>query len=583
MKQLTYVLNDSLTTEQMDRMVAEDPAFVHASARLLIVFEPHSDFQTMRERIRVGSELLPNTTIVGMTIMGSVGANAKMPKHAVCTFLLFEESQVHMDVYDCNHMTPREAGRHLAHKLDSYEHKRAILCMPTQVGLNPAPFVNEVTRAHGELPLFGAQAGINTLTNGRSVVFTGDELYERGILTVTFCGENLQVKPTYNLGWRAIGNDHVITSCTNSGRVGTIDDKPAVSLYQRYLKISLDDNFFDNVSPFPLVLRSGKELVARVPTGFYEDGSLQFPVAFERGSHVFFSYAHPTVLLRETSISANEMAMFMPQALVMFACSNRRVFLGNDRADYEVACYVHACESMAWAYGNGEIMHTAEGGGLLNSTIVALGMREGEPTGTPPKSLPDPVLVTGGRPIPLSERLATFLDATTAEANATIGELEVLAKRDPLTGAFNRRRMDEILHYEMSKRRRSNDLVLLMYDIDWFKNVNDTYGHDTGDVVLMDLTRCVQSCIREGDTLGRWGGEEFLCLLTELTMEQAYAAAERIRKRVEQTNFLRVGHITISIGLTDARENDTAETFFQRVDQALYDAKHAGRNCTCVR
>ncbi len=583
MKQLTYVLGESLTTEQMIQMVVEDPDFVSARSRLLILFEPHCDFRVMRERIRVGAQMLPNTTIVGMTTMGEVANDIVVPTRTVCTFLLFRNSQVHVDLFDCNGTTPRKAGKQLCRKLGSYEHKQAILCMQTQVNLNPAPFVEEIVREYGDLPLFGAQAGIDTMANDRSAIFVGNELCEKGMLTVTFCGEDLQVKPVYNLGWRTIGNDHVITSCTEDGRVATIDGKPAVSLYQRYLNMALDENFFDNSAPFPLVIRSGKELVARVPISFYEDGSLQFPCAFERGTHVFFSYAHPNNLLRETTTSANEMAQFLPEALVLFACVNRRVFLGNARADYEILCYRHACNSMAWAYGNGEIMHTAEGGGLLNSTIVALGMREGAPKGEPPEALPDPIAATGGRPIPLSDRLATFLDTTTAEANATISELEVLAKRDPLTGAINRRRIDEILHYEMSKRRRKNDLVLLMYDIDFFKEVNDTYGHDTGDIVLMDLTRCVQACIREGDTLGRWGGEEFLCLLTELSMDEAYAAAERIRKQVAQTNFLRVGHITISIGLTSARTNDTAESFFQRVDQALYDAKHAGRNCTCIR
>ena len=583
MKQLTYTLSDAFSPEDMCRQVMAHPAFAAARTRLLLVFEPHGDFALIRDRVRSGVRELDNTTIVGMTTMGTVAANIKVPTRTTCTFLLFEESDVHVDVYDCNIMTPQEAGLDFCKRLDTYQDVRGILCMPTQVDLNPSPFVSEVVNHGVDVPFFGAQAGVDTLDNDSSAVFVDDELLEKGILVVTFCGENLWVKPAYNLGWNIIGNDHVVTSCDDHGRVYTIDGKPAVSIYQHYLNVALDGNFFDNVCPFPLVMKSGEELIARVPLNFYEDGSLQFPGAFEMGAHVYLSYAHPNVLLRETTVSANEMAAFCPQALVLFACVNRRVFLGDDRADYEIACYRYACPSMAWAYGNGEIMHIAEGGGMLNSTIVALGMREGDPAYTQPQPLYDPISGTSDHPIPLSERLATFLNVTTGEFNATVSELEMMAKRDSLTGAFNRRRMDEILHYEMSKRRRDNDFVLLMYDIDFFKQINDTLGHDTGDIVLRDLTRCVQGCIREGDTLGRWGGEEFVCLLTELTKEQAYNAAERIRKKVAQTNFLRVGHVTISIGITEARVGDTAESIFQRVDKALYDAKHDGRNCTRMR
>ena len=159
-------------------------------------------------------------------------------------------------------------------------------------------------------------------------------------------------------------------------------------------------------------------------------------------------------------------------------------------------------------------------------------------------------------------------------------ELETLAERDTLTGVYNRRRMNELLRYELSKRRTESNLVLLMYDIDHFKRVNDTFGHDTGDKVLKSLTDCVQGMVRSADTLSRWGGEEFLCLLTHTNIEQARIVAERIRKNVEQTSFGQVGRVTISIGITAALSTDTPDTLFARADKALYAAKHAGRNCT---
>lgn len=583
MHQFTYVLDERLTPEEMGAKVAALPEYQNAAHRLQIVFSPSCDRAYMYTHLKRAQRVLPETTIVGMTTMGRTKSDMSIQEHTVCTFLLFDSAEAHVSVYDCRDLTTIEAGQRLCEEIDNMANPKAIFVASSYVRLALAPFIDEVSLGHPSIPLFGAQAGTQFVDNDQSLVFVGDKIYDCGIVAVTFCGEDLHVKPVHNLGWRAIGNEHIVSSCNNSGMVLTIDNEPAIGIYRRYLNIMPDDSFFNNVCSFPLVMRSGKQLVARTPIGFGIEGGLQFPAAVERGSHVRFSYAHPTHLMRETRYSANEMCEFEPEGLLLFACISRRIFLGSKRADEEVRYYRRACPNMAWAYGFGEILKTQDGGGHLNSTIIALGIREGKSSGNPPEPLKEPQIHLQHEYVPLSERLATLLETTTRELNETISELETVAKRDQLTGAFNRRRMDEVIHYELSKRRKEDYLVLLMYDIDYFKQINDTYGHDVGDVVLKDLTRCVQMCIRSGDTLGRWGGEEFLCLLTGVSLEQACMVAERIRARVEHTEFLRVKKITISIGLTSARPNDTPETFFQRVDKALYDAKHAGRNCVRVR
>lgn len=580
MKQITYAMRDH-TFEEMAEAITNEPVYTTATDRLLIVLEPEGDRERIRTQLADARAALPGTKIVGLTTMGALAPSIEVPTCIVCTCLLFERSEVHVDVYDFDEMAPHEAGRLLCDAIDGYEDAQGVLVVSSNNRINLQPFVDELILRHANIPFFGTHAGSQSVFESLETIFVDDELYESGVFAVTFCGQDLHILPSYNLGWRAIGNEHVITSCETNGMVHTIDNMPAVQVYQHYLQVDLDEYFFANVCPFPLVMRDGDHLVARVPIDYTEEGWLRFPTAFERGSHARLSYAHPDDLMRNSIASANELTAFGPDALVLFSCENRRVFLGNEGADKEIGFYFHACPDLAWGYGAGEIMHTPEGGGLLNSTIVAFGLREGEPSTEvrEPLSFRDGT----GSVIPLSERLATFLDATTAELNQTIAHLEGLAKRDPLTGAVNRRRIDELLHYELSKRRRQNDLMLLMYDIDFFKDVNDTYGHDVGDIVLKDLTRCVQSCLREGDTLGRWGGEEFLCLLTDLSLEDAVRVAERIRTRVAGMRLLRVGHVTISVGVTAAHPSDTPESFFQRVDKALYDAKHAGRNCVRVR
>jgi len=117
-----------------------------------------------------------------------------------------------------------------------------------------------------------------------------------------------------------------------------------------------------------------------------------------------------------------------------------------------------------------------------------------------------------------------------------------------------------------------------MFDIDHFKNINDTHGHTVGDLVLADLAALVQHAIRDTDTLGRWGGEEFMILTPVTTLIDALEFAERLREGIESKFFPVAGQLTCSFGVAEATEGESLEALFHRVDKALYKAKHNGRN-----
>ncbi|TCP98988.1 GGDEF domain-containing protein [Serpentinicella alkaliphila] len=157
--------------------------------------------------------------------------------------------------------------------------------------------------------------------------------------------------------------------------------------------------------------------------------------------------------------------------------------------------------------------------------------------------------------------------------------LEYLVNYDDLTGIFNRRFFNEYLLKEIEKfNRYPSKLSLVILDIDRFKNVNDTYGHDVGDIILKDLAKLVNSNIRKSDILARIGGEEFAIVLTNCDINDGFSFAEKIRNIVSQHNFHQVGQITISLGVTQLHENDTTDTIYKRADNALYIAKKNGRN-----
>lgn len=156
---------------------------------------------------------------------------------------------------------------------------------------------------------------------------------------------------------------------------------------------------------------------------------------------------------------------------------------------------------------------------------------------------------------------------------------EELSVTDQLTGIFNRRKIDETLRYELERAKRyDTPLSLMMLDIDHFKQVNDTHGHSVGDTTLKEFTGILSKNIRTTDLLGRWGGEEFIIVLPDTTLEHACVLAERIRTDVESHTFPTIKTKTCSLGVTSFQPQDSAESIIERVDTALYEAKNNGRN-----
>lgn len=169
------------------------------------------------------------------------------------------------------------------------------------------------------------------------------------------------------------------------------------------------------------------------------------------------------------------------------------------------------------------------------------------------------------------------MDITQRKRNEA--EIHLLATTDTLTGIANRREFSRVAEAETDRAKRyGTPLSLLMYDLDHFKRVNDTFGHDTGDDVLRAVTAVVMANIRTVDVAARWGGEEFLVLMPQSDLAAAKAAAEKLRQAIERHRFDKVGTVTVSFGVTQFVPQDDLNVLLKRVDDALYRAKENGRN-----
>ena len=154
-----------------------------------------------------------------------------------------------------------------------------------------------------------------------------------------------------------------------------------------------------------------------------------------------------------------------------------------------------------------------------------------------------------------------------------------LSMTDNLTQIHNRLKLNHELDIEIIRTKRTNsNLTLVMFDIDHFKKINDTYGHDIGDVSLIGLVNIINQNIRKTDVFARWGGEEFMILLLDTNLENSILMVEKIRIKIEENNFETINHMTCSFGITQFKQEDTKEILIKKVDEVLYEAKHKGRN-----
>ena len=171
------------------------------------------------------------------------------------------------------------------------------------------------------------------------------------------------------------------------------------------------------------------------------------------------------------------------------------------------------------------------------------------------------------------------LELKNAELEEKVKEVEYISNTDSLTAIANRKKFEEELKKEAARANRyKHPLSLAIFDLDFFKNINDSHGHKTGDLVLQKISRLVLNHIRKVDFFARWGGEEFTIIFPDLSLEKAILVADKLRMLISQYEIDPDLFVTCSFGVSEFQEDEAVEGLFQRADRALYRAKELGRN-----
>lgn len=358
-------------------------------------------------------------------------------------------------------------------------------------------FIDEFSKGLEDVPIFGAIANANLVVNlddfvgssNNDTVVIGDGKIAPGISVMVYSGKDLYVYCDYIFGWEPVGKTMDICACniTNEGRttVFTIDDQKSVDIYEKYLGVKPDKRFVHNICEFPLIVERNGIYIGRTPSGLGENGEVFLEGDILPGEKVRFSYGEYEDILNGTKNAAMRMKAFGPECLSLVICGNRIVFLQNDY-HLEVDYYSEGRdEEPLPILGMGEIYRYKGQGGVLNSALVATGMREGLGNQTFGTVLEPSVVHHHDDYIPLSERLSHFLKAVTSELKEAAQEAQSANEaksaflsnmsheiRTPINAVLG---MDEmilresseknILEYAESIRSAGNSLLGIVNDI----------------------------------------------------------------------------------------------------------------------
>lgn len=580
MVQKTYHFYNANELDKIINYVVLDKAYTGASSVLIQLYNPRLDMdeEAMVSRLR---SAFPKACLTGITAANIAGESFDISSFPVeISFTFFTDTVLYQYDFCEKDASPFLAGCDMNNILNDIEDVKCMQIFYTSKSTSVNTFMYEFK--HHKIPIFGIKAGRSIIHLNPAHVY-GRQVYDSGCVVVIFASKSLAVYMDNNLGWQSIGVEMAITKTYHDNVIMEIDKKPAIDVFSKYLKVQPNEYFVHNVCEFPLIIERDCLQMARVPAAYTDSGGVVFTSDVHTGDHVRLSYANKDMLFSLNKQSADDLASFEPEAVFLFECGNRVRFLKQEYL-FEINQYRYNSRQLSSVTGYAEIFVTPDGkGGDLNSSLVAVGLKENTTDENQiilcrtPKVEEESISNANGE-IPFVERILAFLESTSQELDAMNKELGKIAYTDQLTHIYNRWELEKKIDESLEFARQGKSHGVIFFDIDHFKHVNDNYGHDVGDMVLLAVVNIIKEHLKEGHAFGRWGGEEFLYLIPDVDEKTLFEFADNIRDTIDKICFVTVQHLTISAGVTLARPDDSIDSFIKRADEAVYEAKETGRN-----
>jgi len=508
-------------------------------------------------------EQLPHAKILGSTAGGVISEGIMYEHETVISFSLFDKTRIACDFFS---FSSDDVLDRIERELITQDTKAMVIVSDGLIS-DAESFLKELYSRNSGLVIAGGRASDYNFE--KTFVFNENETSENACIVCSFSGDALHANSDYMLKWTPVGQEMLVTKAKGSV-LYEIDGMPVLDVYKKYLGDDIVKDLPSSCMPFPLIVHRDGVLVARDPISVVDDNkALKFAGLFEEGDVVRFSFANIEELTDNLEVVFNELNKIPVEGVYIYSCTARKALLQE-----KLISELNVLESLAPTAGFftfGEYFSSGKIAELLNVTTTFLLLSENEKI--------DIKELRGS----LKTEFDPIRKALTHLVKVTSKELENISTHDTLTQLYNRSEYLRVIKRKVKSAKRYGDTFgLILIDIDFFKSVNDTYGHDVGDLILRKFAQVLLHSVREDDFVARWGGEEFIIITGKIDEKGLKRLLEKLQSKIKAEDFAPLNELTASFGATLYHENDNYEDLFKRVDNALYKAKESGRDCFVI-
>ncbi len=554
---------------------------------LIQVFCGVPDKQYITDMLCDISKLLPKSKLIGTTTAGEILEDKIYQNSTIISITIFDKTTLTSCLIKGDG-DDFKLGRLLAKQTITPTTKALILFSDGLVS-NGDKILDGINQINQNIIVAGGRGGDNGALK-ESFVFDKKEIINYGAVCVGLNSTELNVSNHYALDWQPIGKEMVITKAKDD-RVYEIDGVSVKDIYRKYLGDSVADELPFSASEFPLLKNQDGLCIARAPIHVFDDGSVSFIGSLQEGDRVQFGFGDINMIMQKRCYHVDKVIQNPLESIFIYSCISRKNLLQN-KIKYEIKPFSQLANTAGF-FTYGEYFSYKDKIELLNMTMTILTLSEYEVQDCKNitqnfkthKKLDNIIKDKHYRVI---SALTNLINSVTNELNQEHNKLkellkttEEIANKDYLTGAYNR-----YFFYGSAKRsflrakRDNTSLAIAILDIDKFKQINDTYGHDIGDLALIEVSNIIKNSLRASDLYARFGGEEFCILLEHVSYEDTKSIFEKMRDKFEK-NSIKIDHTsipcTVSIGVYYGL-GDSLEQMITKADKLLYKAKNSGRN-----
>lgn len=410
-----------------------------------------------------------------------------------------------------------------------------------------------------EIQVFGGIVCSPDITSPNSCIFSSKGGYTRsGLLVLFFGGPEFYVDSRKISGWKPIGrNFHVTRSEGNI--LYELGGIPAYEVYNKYLNIKNDQNFFYNALEFPMLYEHNGVSIVRAPGSSNPDGSLTMSSDIDEGSIIRLSYGEPGLIVDRIREESEKCGEFGPQVQHIFSCAARKAFWSQREPTYEITPFKGLASSTGF-FSHGEFLREKGHLNQHNITLVIASMREGPAVGKK-RERADDIRAEMTTRLPLAARMATFIRETSFELEQINSKLRVMnehlqdvATTDSLTGLENRLAFDELLKNIAQEDSDAGNWTMVLMDVNGLKYANDTFGHQAGDVLIVAAGKSIKKAYGLHGNCFRIGGDEF-AVVTKAPLDSLFLLYTNLQKSIEEYNKDALYHLSIAVGESRLRSD----------------------------